>query len=326
MRYSALLGLASLATLVACGSAAPEVVAREQRPTEVEVSVPTSRQRQRPRVVEGQLLTDRDTPLRGVLLPVDVGWYLADFELMTELSESTGINAVHVYLENYSHAPGAMQEAADALVALTAEAGLYLVLGIGGGSRNGSFTIEKVREFWTRYGARYGARTHVLFEIQNNPELNCDVPFEPETLALEREAYELIRGVAPDSHILLFSASSVPTAPVVEQGLSALSDSVDFTNTSFAMHTDEVCTPPARYDEVLSALAPFQVPMLISQLPDTGWEPVMRQAEALGIGWLHHQWLSEDQDLSTFRSALGSAKISWCPDQGTYPEPAESCR
>lgn len=333
MRHSALLGLASVAALVvACGPAEPEVVAREGRPTVVEVEVevpvfvPTSRQRQRPRVVDGQLLTDRDTPLRGVLLPVDVGWELEDLEIMPELAEATGINAVHVYLENYSHTPGQMQLAADALVALTAEAGLYLVLGIGGGQRNGTFSIDKVREFWTRYGARYASRTHVLFEIQNNPEINCDTLFKEETLTLEREAYELIRGVAPDTHILLFSTSSVPAIPVIEQGLAAVSDVVDFTNTSFAMHTDRPCTPPERFDEVLSSLSPYGVPMLVSQLPDTSWEPVMRQAESLGVGWLHHLWLSENQDLSTLRSTLDAAKISWCPDQGDFPEPAESCR
>src|SRR5205085_10290789 len=98
------------------------------------------------------------------------------------------------------------------LVSLTAQAGLYLVLGIGGGKAlttganphpgTGWFDPEKVSSFWTLYAKRYAASTHVLFELQNTPELTCDDLIQPKTIQLERTTYQLIRSLAPDSHIV----------------------------------------------------------------------------------------------------------------------------
>lgn len=309
--------------LLGCGSAETELVAREREtPTQ---PAPQSAQRGRVQVVEGQLRSDLGTPLRGLLLPVDVGWSLNDLGQLTEIADS-GFNAVHVYLENATQESGEMQAEGDALVALTAQAGLYLVLGIGGGVDNGSFELAKVRAFWQRYAARYGSQTHVLFEVQNNPEIGCKEPLSADTIAMERQAYGLIRELAPDSHVLLFSTSSVPEISAIERAVDDVSDLVGFENESFAMHTDLPCVPTERFGEVTQLLAERKVPLLLSQLPDTGWQPVLSKAEELGVGWLHHYWLSEEPELSTLRSALFDAALSWCPDHGSFPQSAEECR
>jgi hypothetical protein len=316
------LGLA-VVLMAGCGSAETELVAREREAPMT--PPPTSTQRERVQVVDGQLLSDLGTPLRGLLLPVDVGWTLGDLSLLTNIADS-GFNAVHVYLENSTQISGEMQAEGDALVALTAQAGLYLVLGIGGGSANGTFSLEKVRSFWQLYAARYGSQTHVLFEVQNNPEIGCAEPLSAKTVAMEREAYALIRQRAPDSHVLLFSTSSVPELPVIERAVDDVADVIDFQNESFAMHTDPTCLPAGQLGDVTELLGARQVPLLISQLPDTRWQPVLARAEELGVGWLHHYWLAEDAELATLKGALDEASLSWCPDRGRFPQSAEECR
>jgi Cellulase (glycosyl hydrolase family 5) len=325
--------LAAFAAL-ACTAPTPTLVARE-RPKALG-SIVTDRARGRVSVVDGRVVTDIGTPLRGLTLPVDFDPKLEDFELMTTIAQTTGLNTVHVYLENWEIDTGARQAEADALVSLTAQAGLYLVLGIGGGKPlttgpnphpgNGWFDAEKVAAFWTLYAKRYASSTHVLFEIQNNPELTCDDRIQRKTLDLERTMYTLIRGLAPDSHIVLFSTSSVPRQAVVEQAIDDVSAVVDFSNASFAMHIDDVtCTPPAGLGAVFAATRAKQVPVLITALPNEGWPEVVENCEAADVGWFHHRWLAYEPSLDSLFTEMSAAKLSWCPDQGNYPA-ASGCR
>jgi endoglucanase len=277
-------------------------------------------------VVDGRLVTDLGTPLRGLTLPVDFDWQLDDFQLMTTIAETTGLNTVHVFLENADTETGSKLTNADALVSLTAQAGLYLVLGIGGGKENGSFTPEKVTAFWNLYAPRYAKSTHVLFEIQNNPEVTCEKSLLAKTITMEREAYQLIRGYAPDTHVVLFSTTSVPRQTVVEQAIDAVNDVVDFSNASFAMHTDATCTPVAELGGIFDAARAKQVPVLISALPSEGWPAVVTACEGQGVSWLHHRWLAYEPSLDALFTEMAQAKLTWCPDLGTYPGPAGGCR
>lgn len=322
--------LIALFLTAACGGPEAELIAREQVVAPPDEVPPATRGRVS--VVDGELVTDIGTPLRGLLLPVDVGYELEDFELMRTIADTTGLNTVHVYLENYSQTTGDKHLEADALVALTAQAGLYLVIGIGGGPDaddhpgNGWFSAEKVRDFWNYYGPRYADSTHVLYEIQNNPQLSCADPLAPGTIELERSTYQLIRRVAPSTHVLMFSTNTVPQPAVILRAIDDVSDVVSFGNASFAMHFDAPCVPLGELDTVVELAKAKQVPLLFSQLPVEDWQPVVARAEQHRIGWMHHQWLTFDTKLSTLRAAFTDADISWCPDRGTYPQPAEGCR
>lgn len=317
---------------LACTAPTPTIVARE-RP-EPGGPLATQGARGRVSIVDGRLVTDLGTALRGLTLAADLAPKLHDFELMTRIAQTTGLNTVHVNLENWEVETGARQAEADALVSLTAQAGLYLVLGIGGGRDlttgtnphpgNGWFDAQKVASFWTLYAKRYAASTHVLFELQNNPELTCDDPIQPKTIDLERTTYELIRSLAPDSHIVLFSTSSVPRPAVVQQAIDDVSDVVDFSNASFAMHADVTCTPVSELGGVFAVARAKQVPLLISVLPSNGWPEVVRACETEGVGWFHQRWLTTETSLDTLFATMSDTELSWCPDQGDYPS-ASGC-
>lgn len=312
--------------VLACTAPTETLVAREH--VEPLPPLPTfANARGRVQVVDGQLLSDIGTPLRGLTLPVDTAWALEDFDfdLMTTIAETTGLNTVHVFLENQSIDTGSKVKDADGLVALTASAGLYLVLSYGGGSQLGKFNQEKLSAFWTTYAARYAKSTHVLYEIQNFPEQTCEKSVQGPTIDMERETYQLIRGYAPDTHVMMFSTGAVPRLPVVEEAIDAVGDVVDFSNASFAMHADVVCTPVAEIGSVVEAARAKQVPVLISALPRTGWPAVVQAAETAGVGWFHHNWLAFDTSLDTLFTAMEGTSLGWCPDQGSYPGMPGGC-
>src|SRR5205085_12622413 len=151
--------------------------------------------------------------------------------------------------------------------------------------------------------------------IQNNPELTCDDPVQPKTIELERTTYQLIRDLAPDSHIVLFSTSAVPRKTVVEPAIDDVSDVVDFGNASFAIHTDATCTPVSQLSGVFAAARAKQAPLLISALPNEGWPQIVQDCEAEGVGWFHQRWLAYETSLDGLFAEMNDAKLSWCPDQ-----------
>lgn len=283
-------------------------------------------------MVNGELQSDMGTPLRGLLLPVDTGWTLDDFGLMESIAASSGLNAVHVYLENWTHVTGAMQSQGDALVSLTAQAGLYLVLSIGGGPNapdhpgNGWFDPEKVRSFWSFYGARYKDSPHVIYEVQNNPERICQDPMSESTIEMEREAFALIRSVAPETHVVMFSTIAVPEAAVLDDAIRRVSDVVDWSNASVGLNADVPCVPLGDFENVEAVARSANVPLLMTHLPLDDWASHVRAYEERRIGWLHLRWLAEEAELGGLLDGTRLAELDWCPDHGDFPLAAAVCR
>lgn len=324
------LGL-TLALMGGCGPS-EQIVAREIVPQIVPPPSLPSGARGRVSVADGQLVSDLGTPLRGLLLNVDSGWTLGSFDLMQAIAETTGLNAVHVYLENWTQPTGELLSDADALVALTAQAGLYLVLGIGGGPSGdghggtGWFDIEKVRSFWSLYADRYKDSTHVSFEIQNTPEIVCNQPLQAATIDMEREAYSLIRSLAPDSHVILFSTYHLPQQPVLGDAIERVSDVVDWSNASVGMHVGTSCVPVAEFGALQETARATGANILITELSMDNWASDLTVLERHGVGWIHRRWLTGDTTLPTLMENTAGAGVSWCPDRGSFPVDSSECQ
>jgi hypothetical protein len=307
----------ALCGLLGCGQ--QEIRAIERLPEQ-------SPDRGRMQVRDGNLLTDKGTRLRGAMLGVDAA---PDAELdqatFDELSHGTGLNGFHVYLENYADETGANAAQADQLVELTSRAGMYLLIGIGGGHGSGTFDLAKIRSFWDFYAPRYAQRSHVMYEIQNQPELTCDAPLKAETLDMERETYSRIRALAPDTHIAFFSFHGVPTAIALESSLDALAGLVDWSRASVGFHDGDNCATAADLPDVLLASKSRGVATFVSEL--TSGTPIAEAGvlETARVGWFNFHWLVQERDLELFRSEHDAAAVSWCPDFGTWPEDAQRC-
>jgi hypothetical protein len=282
--------------------------------------------RGRVQVRDGRLLTDKGTPIRGVTIGRDgkSGALPFDGSEIAALSAENGLNAVHLYLENSAETTGLRADQADALVEMTSRAGMYLVLGMGGGKAGGTFDLERVRSFWTFYAPRYASRTHVLYEILNIPDTACSTPYKDETLAMEREVHELIRNAAPRTHVVLFSFIAQPTGAALEANLDALEDGVDWSQASVAFHTP-LCSGQNNVTELLAVARARGTAALASEMLYRSSFDHTAQMENEGVSWFNFEWLVRTQDMAAFREAHTAAGISWCPDFGQWPEDSETC-
>jgi hypothetical protein len=300
--------------------------ARPGASSEPDPSTPGARDRGRIQVRDGNLLTDKGTRLRGVTFGLDSNWENVRFEqsFINALSGENGLNALHLYVENSAEETGAHAEETDELVELTSAAGMYLVIGVGGGQAGGTFSLEKLRAFWSYYAPRYADRTHVAYEIQNIPDSACSVPYAAETLAMEEEIYDLIREFAPSTHVALFSFPSQPTGDALEANLDALEGSIDWSKASVAFHTEH-CDSENNLAALLAVTRSRGIASFGSELPYfTSYEGT-RQLEAERTGWFSFEWLVRSRDLAAFRATHTSAEISWCPDFGGWPESSGTC-
>jgi hypothetical protein len=250
---------------------------------------------------------------------------LTNFDLITNIAETTGLNTLHVYLEDAGQMTGSMVSQADALVSLSAQAGLYLILGVGTGTAIGMPSTTKVNEFWTYYGRRYANSSHVLFEIQNNPEYTCASAVTAATLKLESDTYTLIRSVAPDTHVLLFSTTSIVQPSVFTDAVHSLGSNVDWSNASFDMDVTADCLALTDFGQLVAAAKAVKVPLMIGQLPKDGWGPYITVFEKNQVSWSHFRWFANNSDIASFQTATVSAGVTWCPERGTFPEDANAC-
>jgi hypothetical protein len=288
-------------------------------------------QRSRPSVVGGTIVTDAGSLLRGFTIAIDTNPSLAIPQTLFDDAANNGLNTVLVYLENWADVTGKNAAQADQIVAEAAKARLYVILAIGGGlpgnghPGNGWFDIEKVRSFWNLYAPRFAAQTHVLYEVQNQPETACSVPFQQATIDMEREAFGLIRGLAPATPILLFSYRSTPDPATLTDALDRVGGAVDWSNTAVAVDADINCSPPTDYPTVLAAAKSHNAPMIFPAMPVDGWEPYLREFEKDHVSWVSTRWLIRLKDWTAFQSEMTGAQISWCPDFGSFPEPSLTC-
>jgi hypothetical protein len=310
-----------LASLTGCGQ--QEIRAIERLPAP---AVPASPDRGRVQVRDGNLMTDKGTRLRGATIGIDAAPDAKlDQALFDELAHENGLNAFHVYLENHSDVTGANAAQADLLVELTSQAGMYLMIGIGGGDLNGTYDLPKVRAFWDFYAPRYAARSHVIYEIQNQPELACDAAWQSTTFDMEREIYRKIRKVAPDTHVALFSYHSTPTSAVLGDALDAMEGVVDWSKASVAFHGTAICVPSAELPDVLALARGRGVASLVSEVPNTAPASETSVFEDARVGWFNFHFIVKSRDFVTFRGDHDAAGVTWCPDFGTWPEDAERC-
>jgi hypothetical protein len=310
---------------VGCGDPKLRIVARGEGTTVVDETP-------RDRVIfDGERITgDNGRVLRGVTLAFDSN---PSFPLESQLFDdlrASGINYLHVFLENRQDAVGKNASAADILVRETRRAGLYLTLSIGalpegGASGERRFDTLKTRAFWSFYAPRYKDHAHVQFEIHDTPELTCDGSWSAESLTFERDLYAFLRTLAPNTHLFLYSFSAVPTEALLQEAIANFSGVTDFSNESIAMHADSRCLPLADFTSLIVAGREARVPLMMTALPVDGWEPYTLVLEERDVSWTSLRWLAYTTDLAAFRQQHDAAGIIWCPDFGTWPLDSSTC-
>ena len=226
--------------------------------------------RGRPTVSGGTFVTDTGQPLRGAQWSMDYNngalpycftpsqcsskpcTYGAPSCPMIDAIKTRGLNALHIYVEKQGTPVGAHAVNVDQMIDWTDSAGLYAIIVIGGPGCDISYT----NSFWSFYAPRYANRTHVIYEIKNEPEGSLHQPSTACVTDMNKQAYSTIRSLAPNTAILLFSYGWFENGPGLVQDINAVSSVVSWSNAGVAFHGyQEACLASLDCEHPESTLA-----------------------------------------------------------------------
>ncbi|MDF3056381.1 MAG: carbohydrate-binding protein [Rariglobus sp.] len=273
-------------------------------------------------------VADNGNLIRGAIVSTETG--IVPSLANVQAIKNHGLNAIHCYAErsDYGYAAGAKVAAVDTVVQMTRDTGLYLIITIGGGGVNAPF----IQDFWTFYAPRYKDETHVIYEIQNEPVVRA--PVAASVITMEKNAYNTIRAVAPNTPVLLMSYTIFQSSSGVLADIAALGSTVNWSNAGIAFHgygehgalgtracleaviaAGYACfqTEFYRWDWGTGDFNLMDAPSLYQDVDQTG------DLERLGVSWLSFLSLGRVQDDTRFKTRLESAGITWSHDFGSWP-------
>ena len=276
--------------------------------------------RGRVKVVKNTIVTDRGTLIRGARVSLDIWDETPSQADVDTMKNSRGLNAFHIYAEypGGGKAGGYNSAKVDKVVDLADKNDLYVILTIGSGGGNGSFNQSFVTSFWNFYAPRYKDRTHVVYEVCNEPQA-WSAPYNSSTLAMEKNAYTQIRALAPDTHIMMMSYSQPNNWTQAATECAGLG--VAWDNASVAFHTYGI---DGKEDSTLTS---FYKAMQAKGIAYACTEPNLT-LKAITMKLFERDGVSETQFISVhdvasnssaFSSWVTSNKICWTPDFGTWP-------
>lgn len=211
-------------------------------------------------------------------------------------------------------------------VDLTAKLGIYMILNehssYGSPLRNGVVYedsnqtvdgLDNAKAFWSLYGTRFKDQSHVLFELINEP----DEAVEDRTNMID--LYRHVRGLAPDSHLILWSYNGTFFLEVDDLEASRASDGIDYTNASVGFHTYELDGlfswerarewQLAGFPVIATEFQSYRDPLIEKPASLPHYLNNLLLAERLGVGWTG--WMYEASIQSRYLDSVS---------QTTYPE------
>jgi len=276
--------------------------------------------RGRPKIANNTIVTDTGSLIRGARVSLDIWDETPTQADVDTIKNSRGLNAFHIYAEypGSNKAAGYNSAKVDKVVDMADNSDLYVVLTIGSGGANGSFTGSFVTAFWAFYAPRYKDKTHVIYEVCNEPQA-WSAPYNSNTLAMEKNAFTQIRGLAPDTHIMMMSYSQPNNWTQAASECAGLG--ITWDNASVAFHTYGI---DGKEDSTLTS---FYKALQAKGIAYACTEPNLT-LKAITTKLFERDGVSETQfinahDIATnnsaFSSWITSNNICWTPDFGTWP-------
>lgn len=263
-----------------------------------------------------RLVTDRGTPLRGGAAWVyqwgrvdKITGYVLNPNYYRKMREQ-GLNAVRVICfdpwqksNGWAHAdlgkPGdasALLAELDAVVDLAGREGMYVLIDY---HDVGTYDADYLAKFWELVAPRYAGRTHVLYELANEPVKWHAEDYRPQHLKDLAAAFKRVRAAAPDTHVVVLSfansSSSKPdvTMRTVAREFDEAAGGVDWGKASVGFHpynTRKTSREIVELAREFPAINTEQnLPNFEHFVPMDGEEFGTQTMERLGLGWFHWQ-------------------------------------
>jgi hypothetical protein len=178
--------------------------------------------RGRVRAQNGTVVTDQNTLLRGSAVwlykygkATGVTAYSTDEDYYVRMKQA-GLNAVRVICFDpwqrtngyvaYDWGNPSDREAfladLDRVVELTAKHRFYALINYHDVA---TYDLAYLEQFWRMVAPRYADRTHVFYEITNEPVAWFPEDYTSHALRDQESTYRLVRAAAPDTHVVLLS-------------------------------------------------------------------------------------------------------------------------
>jgi hypothetical protein len=214
----------------------------------------------------------------------------------------------------------------DGIVEQAAQANMYLLID-NHSECCGNQDVPNDTAFWEAVGPRYKDRTHVLYELKNEPWQYDGMP------EYERTMYRVLRPLAPDTHIILWSIENLihATDPL------ALIDSVpevDYSNASVGFHPYSTIRRRQKFfdavglrslgrrprlEQLIQLIESLRsrYPVIMSELaPNAAGAPnedFLMTMETMGISWgcLIGQGFTDATTGKTYGETSGAIHIRW---------------
>lgn len=273
----------------------------------------------RPRPVKsnGTFVTSSGALLRGVAISSDIGVVPSETDIAK--IKNLGMNTIHLYAECSSCGPVTGKVAAvDAVINAAENLGLYVILTIGNGGENGSFNLNFVNAFWNFYAPRYKDRTHVMYEIQNEP-FSWGPPYDTNTLNMEKNTFNLIRAQAPNTPILLMSYAVPVNYQAAINEINGLG--LNLSNAGIAIHGYGITD--TEFSNTITGLKNAGFAVVVTEPARNGQNVNINTTtifENLGVSYAHFLSVANVVSNNAYlKTPVDASPLRWKPDYGTWP-------
>lgn len=188
-------------------------------------------------------------------------------------------------------------EIMDDLVDIAGRLGMYIIL-----DYHPVFGYDQTdaEAWWNRVAPRYADRTHVIYELANEPHPNTGYP--DNLINFQEALYQQIRADAPDTHIILW------TFPITDADLAstvARADRINYTNASVGYH------PYGEYSSANLTALRAQYPIIATEIGQNRIA-MTNAAESINVSWI---WL----DGVAQKPGIDSSIDNYEPNDVTWP-------
>ncbi len=277
--------------------------------------VPNSSSTERGRVTidpnNKTFITDNGIPLRGehirvahLPLPDGSGTYLDrayDIDMWNEMVEEFHLNTVRLLLyrppQNWGGGPGSncpvercfatVQDALphiDAMIEIASDMGMYAIIDY---HPVGGYDEADAIDWWSVLASRYKDRTHVIYEITNEPAMWTPSVYNANLIQYQADMYTLIRAQAPDTALMLWTFPTTASSPNPAKTMLGIVDqapAIQYTNAVVAYHPY-----PAYVETAINELRDAGYPIFNSEIGGGLRQDYIErtnQAETLNVSWI----------------------------------------
>jgi hypothetical protein len=205
-------------------------------------SSPSNADRGRVRVQNGTVVSDRNTILRGSAMSVLKGpGNSANPSYWRHMSVNLRLNAVRLGVKTGQIGRTIAQQLPyiDNAVNSAAQNNMYVM--ILSSDKAGQYNLHELRTFWGVIAKRYKDRTHVLYEMANEPVSGGphwgNVPqYNSKVIGDLTSIYHIMRQGAPNTHIVMLSPGNLYPDCQSYSALISRFKGIDWSKTSVGFH------------------------------------------------------------------------------------------